>query len=272
MANLITRTALKAYLFDDVPNKDRFKQRVFPLQSDRPTEQTFENFVDTVATIGEVEDLSLVVATKATMAQVNAALVPYSTTSVSNTLYAAKSYESRVVAAELEIDALQAADLLIPVNYYNKTQSDDRFAPKASTDTRLDALEAEIDVVSDLFVYQEAKTKKRIDVEHFTWKPLKADDTYYLPFHPSAKVIIKSIMIANVSEWVIYSLTGTIIRTAIVIDQTNNSPLAVSQFNDGVTIIGADGILIVARTLNPTASGGLQIPPSVNLRVEYQYP
>jgi len=272
MANLITRAALKAYLFGDFPNKDRFKQRVFPLQSDRPTEQTFENFVDTVATIGEVEDLSLVVATKATMTQVTAALVPYSTTAVSNTLYAAKSYESRVAAAEVEIDALQAADLSIPTNYYNKTQSDARFAAKSYED-RVVALEGEMDIVSDLAVYQENKTKKRIDVEHFTWKPLKADDTYYLPFHPSSKVIIKSILIANVSEWVIYPLNGATLITAIVIDQTNNTPLAVSDFNNVITSSSIiDGILIVARTLNPINSGGLQIPPSVNLRVEYQYP
>lgn len=268
-----TNRGNRTWFFQDVVTKDRFKERVYPDQSDRPSQATFEDLLETLALRDDLTATNTNLATNYdTSAEVDAKLVPYLQTATANTLFAAKSYEARVNQAEIDIDALQAFDLTIPTNYYNKTQSDALYAPKVSTDNRLTALETDKLDVSVFNTYKDTVVNPRLNVEHFTWKPTVSNDTYLISFLPNAKINVKALQFTNIPAWSIFAMNGNAIVNAVKVESGTYNSTVLDNFNTDINASGTiDGLLIVAHTLQTVVSGTYNVPSNVTLRLEYIY-
>ena len=257
----------KNWFFQSVPTQDRFVQRVFPNQSDRPSEATFQNLVDTMAEEVDmiqaqadivnldtrVTALEVVVPTKADLSYVDAQLLLKADQSDLTIL------ETRVDTAELDIIDLQntkADALWVQANYVNNVTHNNDIS-------QLQINKLDTNVFNN---YRDNVVNPRLNVEHIIFNPKSNGDKFTVPFIGNSKIIIHDIEVRGVMSWFVYAVNGNQVLYNTNLNSTsfNNTSLPRDFKNIDPN---ADGFMIEATTLQ----SGQVVPPVFILRVEYIY-
>jgi hypothetical protein len=274
MADLGTRLALNNYLFSDTVTKDRFKSRTSPAQNDRPSEGTFQTFVDTVAINGDVSALAARVTTaEDDINTLEGEMLTKLTKAQADLLYVDIATEGTVVTHTGQIDTLNTfKNTTVPATYKTIVAADNDYAPKIDTQNALTDLDLTKLEESTFNTYRDTVVNPRLNVEHFTWNPTGAGSTYLISFLPNTKVNISSLVFKNIPNWTIFAMNGNATENAPTIQASTNSATNIENFNTGVNVdVNINGILMVVHSVQTVVSGTYNIPPSVSMRLEYLY-
>ena len=271
----MNRIQLQTYLFTNTPSRDRFYQRSFPEQSDRPSQQTFKTLVDNLAMRDE-----LLVA-EANIAQLqldlttldNKVTTDYYDKVTADATFAEKQYEQRVIDLETwETNVVTPFIASIPTNYYNKTQADALFANAVTTQNDITALQNDKLTVVTFNSFKDNVVLPKIDIEHFHWNPKSNNDTYLLTFLPNRKIYIKDLLFTNVPSWSIFAMDGNNILNLIKIDATTyNNTILNSFMNEVQNNNQISGYLIVAHTLQNVVGQTYPVPSAITLKLQHTY-
>lgn len=259
----------KTWFFQNVATRDRFLERNFPNQSDRPSQQTFQNLVDTFAEEVVVQGLAVTVTSLASrITTLEAQIVNKVDTSTFTTALALKEDKSvvttltgRVTTAENNIVNLtnNKADITwVQANYPEQTEFNN-----AINNLQVTKLDTTV-----FNAYKDNVVNPRLNTEHIIFNPKLNGESLFVPFISNTKVVIKNIEIRGVISWKIYAVNGNVVLFNELLDSSSFSTTSLPK--DFKTINpNADGFVIVAETIQ----GALPqfINPTIILRVDYIY-
>lgn len=259
----------KTWFFINVASRDRFLERAFPLQSDRPSQATFQNLIDTFAEEVVVQALSVRVTSVESRLTILEALMPTKAdiTYVDSQL-ALKADESDLVILEGRVDALDLQVIDLENTKADTTWVQNNYPEQTEFDNAITNLQNTKLNVTTYNQWKNNVVEPRLNVEHINWNPTKSDDSYFIPFINTSKIVINNVQTSGIIEWNIYAVNGNnILYSETLSSFTIGSAVLPRDFK--ANNINVDGIVLVAKTIQ----GGLPqyIKPSMNIRVEYVY-
>ena len=266
----------KTWFFEDVVTKDRFLERAFPLQSDRPNEGTFRNLVDTFAEEVVVQALSVrVTSVESRLTALEAIMPTKANISYVDAGLALKANQSDYIILEGRVDVTEANIITLTNTKADITWVQSNYPEQTEFNNAINNLQA---TKLDIAVYNQWKNnvvEPRLNKEHITANFTQNEESFFIPFISNQNMVIDKIEARGVTTWSIYTVKGTLVETGLSSRTiTQNTAVSSFPFNFKLDSLGnvdnsVNGIVIVAHTLQ---SGLPQyIKPAITLEVTHIY-
>lgn len=259
----------KTWFFEDVATRDRFLERNFPNQSDRPSQQTFQNLVDTFAEEVVVQALSVTVTSLASrITALEAQMVNKVDTGVFTTALGLKADEADLILTNGRVTILETEVVRLENNKADKVWVEANYVEQPEFVNAINNLQVtKLDKVV-FNNYRENVVNPRLNIEHIIFNPKVNGESLFIPFIANTKVVIENIEVRGIVNWKIYAVNGNVVLFNESLDSSSFSTTSLPKDFKAINP-NADGFVLVAETIQSALPQ--YINPTIMVRVTYVY-